>query len=92
MDAERLIDRGIKLLFEAGSILVGLGGVVYQLKWAPGGPNAAVLAVLAGIASAPILTNLRALAQGSAGTTSSMPGSQSPSPPPSQAADSSPQQ
>ena len=81
MDADKAIARVIKLLFEVGSILVGLGGVVYQLRWASGGPDAAVLAVLAAIAAAPIATNLRALYPGAGGT--STPVSSSPSPPPS---------
>lgn len=85
-----MIGRVTKLLFEVGSILVGLGGVVYQLRWADK-PDAAVLAVLAAIAAAPMATNFRALYPGSAGTTGSTPGSSSPPPPLSPEPDSSPQ-
>lgn len=49
------------LLKDVGCILTGLGGIVYQLRFASQGPDAAVMAVLATIALAPLATNLRAL-------------------------------
>lgn len=71
MNAERII----ALLRDIGCIGVGLGGMVYQLAFSTQGPDAAVMAVLAGIASIPLATNLRALRpnSGGSGTRESLP-------------------
>lgn len=83
MNAERVI----MLCRDVGSILVGLGGIVWQLGFAKPGPDAAVMAVLATIASIPLATNLRAL-RPSNGTEPTQ-GSSSPSPPSSAVPESS---
>lgn len=70
-------ERAILLFKDIGSICVGLGGIVWQLKV---GPDPVVMGVLAAIASIP-LTNVAALRSNGAAST---PASSSPSPPPSE--------
>lgn len=69
-------ERAVLLFRDIGSIMVGLGGIVWQLKT---GPDPVVMGVLAAIASIP-LANVGALRPTGAAAT---PGSSSLSPPPS---------